>query len=391
MTTAASQDVLTPERRTALFYLTVFMSGGASATALPLWLNAAGMNSEQIGVINAAPVFAMLLINMLVGRVADKASDWRQVIVYASILAAFLSMALFFVSDFWGIVVVWTLITLPNAGIAPVLDAAATRLTRRRGSDFGALRAWGTVGYMALNAVAGFVVAGFGPYAFVPLLVLVTFLRAGVSLVLPRFRDREAEAAQPPKAVGRLREILKPWFVLPLVGFALIFSSHALFNAFCTLIWVGQGIPEAVVGPLVALAAFSEAVLMFVWRRFARKVTARHLIMIAGTAAAVRWIGTAMAPPLAVIVILQLGHAVTYALGFLGCIAFIGNWTSDDIAAQAQGFFMVVQQSATVIALLGFGWVYAGLGIHAFYLVALVALLGVGCVYVSLKMQQPKG
>lgn len=391
MTPATSPEVLTPERRTALFYLTVFMSGGASATALPLWLNAVGMSSEQIGVINAAPVFAMLMINMLVGRVADRASDWRQVIVTSSVAAALASMALFFVSDFWGIVVVWTLATLPNAGIVPVLDAAAMRLTKRRGTDFGTLRAYGTVGYMALNAGAGFVVAAYGAHAFVPLLVGVTVLRAASAFVLPRFRDPAATDPERPRSTARLSAVMKPWFLLPLIGFAIIFATHATFNAFCALMWRDQGISESIIGPLVALAAFGEAILMFAWRRVAHRFTARHLILASTALSILRWGVTALAPPLPVIALLQLSHAVSYALGFLGCIAFITNWTSEDVAAEAQGMFVALQQGMAVLALLTFGWLYGLFGVQAFFIAAAFAACGALCVWSSLRMQQPKG
>lgn len=390
MTIVASNEVLTPERRTAIFYLTVFMSGGASATALPLWLNSVGMTSEQIGVINAAPVFAMLMINMLVGRVADKASDWRQVIVYSSVLCALVSMALFFVSDFWGIVIVWTLATLPNAGIIPVIDAAAMRLTRRRGTDFGTLRAFGTVGYMALNAGAGFVVAAYGGQAFVPLFVAMTVLRAASSFILPRFRDTAAADPAKPKSTAKLSAVMKPWFLLPLVGFAIIFATHAMFNAFCALMWRDQGISELIIGPLVALAAFSEAILMFAWRRISHRFTARYLILASAALAILRWVVTAFAPPLWVIVLLQLSHAISYALGFLGCIAFITNWTSEDVAAEAQGMFVAIQQGVAVIALLAFGSLYGALGVHAFFVSAAFAAVGAACVWLSLRMQQPK-
>ena len=36
--------------------------------------------------------------------------------------------------------------------------------------------------------------------------------------------------------------------------------------------------------------------------------------------------------------LLQLLHAFTFAMGYLGGIYFIANWTSEDIAAEAQGF-----------------------------------------------------
>src|SRR5690606_31984259 len=104
--------------------------------------------------------------------------------------------------------------------LVPVVDAATLRMTRRRGSDFGLVRAWGTVGYMAATAMAGPVIALFGEAAFVPLFVAWSLLRALISLQLPLFRAPPAKTSLTVVApqARRLREILKPWFVLPLVG-----------------------------------------------------------------------------------------------------------------------------------------------------------------------------
>ena len=43
-----------------------------------IWFTEKGLNAGQIGIVNALPVFVMLILNMIVGRIADRARDWRQ-------------------------------------------------------------------------------------------------------------------------------------------------------------------------------------------------------------------------------------------------------------------------------------------------------------------------
>lgn len=129
-----------PERRTTVFYFTMFMYGGAMNVYASIWLAGRGLSAEQIGWINAVPIFIMLVLNLVVGRIADRAPDWRQVIVVAALAAAVFPLGLFFVTGFWGILLFWTLAAVAQMAIAPVLDAAAMRLTARRGSSFGAMR-----------------------------------------------------------------------------------------------------------------------------------------------------------------------------------------------------------------------------------------------------------
>ena len=95
-------------------------------------------------------------------------------------------------------------------------------------------------------------------------------------------------------------------------------------------------------------------------------------------------------PGLPILTFLQLLHSVTYALGFLGSVNFIANWTSEDIAAEAQSFSYMLQQGMAVIAVSGFGWLVADYGAHAYAASAAFAALGGVLVWVSLRLQQPR-
>ena len=382
---------ISPELRAGIFHFTVFGSTGVASVYFGIWLSNRGIGPDEIGIINALPVLAMLFINVLVGRLADRASDWRHVIVILALIAGAVPVGLFFAEGFWGILLMWTLCMVPTFALVPVIDAATLRMTRRRGSDFGLVRAWGTMGYMVSTALAGPVIGIFGEAAFVPLFVVWSVLRALMALQLPLFRappGKSTLATVAPQA-RRLREILKPWFVLPLVGLGMHYSVHNVLSAFGGLIWKQEGISENLIGPLTAVAAAAEAVMMFVWTRLGIKVTARHLILFAALVAAGRWGIMAFNPPLIVLFALQLLHSITFALGYFGGVYFIANWTSDDIAAEAQGFSFLLQQGMSVIALIGFGWFVALYGEKAWLAAAAFALVGAGLVVISLRLKPP--
>jgi PPP family 3-phenylpropionic acid transporter len=384
-----------PTLRTSFYYFVNFTSSGATVAYGGIWLASKGISSEQIGVINALPVFIMLGLNLVVGRLADRANDWRQVIIAGALVGSVVPFLLFFADGFWAILAIWTCSTLPIAAIGPVVDAAALRMAKRHGAEFGTIRAWGTVGYMVFNAVTGVLAAWLGSVVFVPLFAILSLLRGIVSLALPKFRapthqTSVATIGQPAEA-RKIREVLKPWFLLPLVGFAIIFATHLILNAFAALLWKEQGISESLIGPLIALGALAEATTMFLWQRVGARFSPRAIIMFGALASVVRWTAMAMSPPVYVLVILQLMQSLTYAMGFLASVHFIAKWTSEDIAAEVQSFFVVLQQVASVIALIGFGWLISVLGAHAYFVAAGFALLGAGLVWVSLRLKQPTG
>lgn len=183
--------------------------------------------------------------------------------------------------------------------------------------------------------------------------------------------------------------MLKPWFVLTLLGLGVLYSTHGAFGAFAALEWHKQGVPEALVGPLIGTMAGAEALMMFVWKRLNLKISARHIIIFACIVAAGRWGALYFAPPLPVLFGLQLLHSITFAMGYLGGIYFIANWTSEHIAAEAQGFSYVVQQAMSVVALLGMGWAYGALGSWAWVVLGGYSLVGALLVWLSLRIRPP--
>lgn len=386
----------TPELRASIYQFTVYLPGGVASVFLGIWLSEHGIPADQIGIINAVPMLALLLLNMIVGRVADKADDWRTALIVISILSALAPLPLYFVSEFWGILLVWAMTATSNGLVAPVIDAATVRMTRRNGTDFGVIRAWATVGYVVGAGGLGLFLNTLGSGAFVTLYVAMVVARAFLAYLLPRFRapapqvtlaDTAPQSATQP---SRLRDSLQPWFVLPLLAFALVNSSNAIIGSFGALLWHENGIPSHFLGPLLGFAAVGEAVLMFAWRRFGGRVTARNMILVGAIAGLVRFTIMAFNPPVQVLFMTQLLHAFSFGMGYFGVVHFIANWTNEANAAEAQGFANMLSMGMAMTALVVFGILVELFGTHAFFYSTATALLAIGCVLVSLRLKPPK-
>ncbi len=393
-----------PQGRAALFYFTLFMAPAISNPFLAIWLTSLGLSRAQIGIVSAAPILVMVFLNILVGRVADKASDWRQVIIIGSVMAGFTAFGLFFVSGFWSMLILFTLIVVPFQAITPVIDAATIRMSRRLGLDFSLIRVWGTVGFMVATIIGGLVLGQLGHFMFVPLFILAAGIRALASLQLPYFRRQAEVASNEPAALTvpdhesaanplvstELKGLLRPWFFLPLVGAALLHSSHMMQMSMGALIWKEAGVPEAMIGVLWALAPAGEIVIFLAFQRLAKRFSARYLLLAACFFAVVRWGGLALEPPVWGIALLQVMHMLTFGLSYLGIINFIANWTGDEIAAQAQGTFVMIRQVFTVLALTGFGYLAGQIGAQSYFAAALLAALGGLCIWWSLVLMNPR-
>lgn len=366
---------VTPESRVTTYYFLQAMSVGAVNGFAGVWLASKGISEEQVGLIFATPVLVIVCIGLFVGRIADRADDWRQVIVVGAVASAIAPLGLYVADGFIGILVVWTFAVTTQMMILPVTDAAALRLSRRRGGDFGNLYAWKTIGYLSIVFLSGFILARFGIEAFLPLFVGLSIVRGLASLTLPNFRAQTDNENIHADSKGFIKSIdLK--FSLPLIGWTLVGCTHSILNGFLGMLWHEQGLSPSTIGMLIGLSGIIETIMFFVFKRFISRFDARSLILVSCLAGVLRWGGFSFSPDVGVLVILQLLHALTYALGFLACTNFIANNTTEQVAAEAQSFFSILQAGTTIIALVGFGWLAGMFGAKAFLASAAFAAIG---------------
>lgn len=382
---------VSPELRAAIYHFAVFGSTGVSSVYFGIWLVNRGISPDEIGIINAAPLILMLLINQLVGRIADRARDWRGVIIALSLMAGVVPILLFFVSGFWGVLFVWVLSVMPAFALVPVIvrgNAANDTAPRYRFQRGPRLGHGGLHGHRRPVRATYRLVRRLGVRSGVCCLRLAAH-PAGIPTTAVPVGETRAEP-QARKGASRLRQVLKPWFLAALLGVAILYATHGVMGAFGAVLWTEQGIPQGLICLLVAVMAASEAAMMFVWSRLKLKVPARHIIIFACLVAAFRWTAMAFSPPVWVLFLLQTLHSITFAMGYLGGIYFLANWTSEDIAAEAQGFSYVLQQAMTVLIILVMGWCVAAFGPMAWLFVGGFSLIGAAFVFLSLPAFQPK-
>tara|TARA_E500000305_G_scaffold92623_1_gene80738 strand:- start:988 stop:2079 length:1092 start_codon:yes stop_codon:yes gene_type:complete len=363
------------------------MSVGVINAFVGIWFAHMGITPEQIGFITSAPLIVLLFIGVAVGRVADQAPDWRQVIVVGAAISGVLPLGLFFAEGYVGILIVWTVSVVSQMAILPVVDAASIRLGRRVGFEFSHLYAWKTTGYMLTIFVVGFVIAEIGITAFVPIFVGLSLLRAATAFGLPRFRETR-ESLKASIHTDSLRTVLRPWFLFPLLGWALVHSTHFVLNGFLGLLWHDQGIAESTIGLLIVVGSIAELGMFVGFKRFAGRITPRVLILASCLVAVIRWTAFAFSPTTPVLFGLQILQALTYALGFLACTHFIADVTNESIAAQAQSFFGILQSGVAILALVSFGWLAAMFGAYAFLASASLAALGALLVVISMILKK---
>ncbi|MBM1220046.1 MFS transporter [Ponticoccus sp. SC2-23] len=372
---ATAGPAASPEGRLRIYFFVQFLSVGLVNAYSGIWFAHLGLDAVQIGLLGAAPIALLLFVTLFVGRLADRARDWGQVIRLGGLVSAVFAAGLFGAEGFVAILILWALTAGAQRVVVPVTDAAALRMLRRRGAEFGPFRALSTIGYLLAVGGVGLLMGQDRIDLFLPLFVGFCVLRAIAAFGLPPMRD--------PGQVRTARTIWqgfpqmrKAWFVLPLLAWAFIDSNHMILNSFQGLLWAEQGITTATIGFLIVLGALAETAMFFGFRRIATRWPPLTLMMIAAVASVVRWTAMSMAPGVPVLIVLQLLHALTYAMGFLAITNFIADKTDESDAAEAQSFLVVIELALASGIVVIFGMIAQWAGAGAYLFSAAIAMGG---------------
>ncbi len=369
-------------KRLSLFYAAIFLLVGCHLPFFPVWLNWRGLSAQEIGVVLAAPLAVRILFTPGISFVADRIGNRRLVLILLA-WASMLSFLLFVASTgFWSILAIAMLAALFWTSIMPLTEAVAMEGVRGAGLDYGRIRLWGSLSFIAASFAGGLILQRWGPLSAVWMMILAAACTVLSAHFLPRpvGKGRLKRATEAPQI--RLNDafalIRSPLFLLFLLTTGGVQSAHAVYYAFGTLHWQSEGIPAATIGLLWAVGVVAEIILFWFSRHALVRTGPATLIWIAALAAVVRWGATAFSPPLWLLLPLQALHGLTFGAAHLGAIHFISEAVPEKMAGTAQGLYAAFTAGVAMgIGIAAAGPLYAAFGGHAYLVMAGVGLASV--------------
>ena len=367
----AAPETVTSPTRFSLLFAAQFASLGAALPFIPVVLSAGGLTATQLGMVLALGSVTRLLTSPASARLAD-AWGMRAVMVAGAVLAAITLPGMALLQGFAILLLVQFVHSVGVAPVVPLSDAAAIAEMRRRPFDYGRVRAWGSIAFIASAVAAGQLVSLTGPAAALWLATACLVATALVAAGLP----------EPPGP--RTRPTGGVWEPLRHAGFrrllpasALIQGSHAMYYGFATLHWQAAGLSAGTIGFLWAWGVVVE-VALFLWgRRLVERLGARGLATLAAGAGVLRWGVTGATTELVPLFLAQSLHALTFGAMHLAAIRALGALPAG-LGARAQTLHASLGVGLASGALvLASGPLYAALDGHAFWVMAGLCAAGV--------------
>ena len=275
---------------------------------------------------------------------ADRNFAAEKFLAFSQLVGGAAILALTWVTGFWPfflLMLVHCLFYVPTISITNSIAFANLKDPQK---DFGPVRLWGTIGWIAASTPFVFILSGEGAAHA----VRYTYLVAGVaSLALAGFSLALPHTPPKPPAPGGERFAWLEAMKLLRIPFMLILFVVTFIDAMvhqCYFIWTDTyltsiGIPSNWVMPVMSVGQIAEIGTMAVLGYCLKRLGWRNIMVLGILGHTVRFAMFALAPHPAVAVIVNLLHGICYAFFFATVYIFVDEFFPKDARSSAQGLF----------------------------------------------------
>nr|CAD6414173.1 MFS transporter [Rhizobium sp. Q54] len=371
--------------RCALAFAAPIGVNGIILPYFPVWLNSLAFSEFEIGIILAVPMIVRIVAAPIVGAIADRLHERSRVLVWSGILSFLTAIALFAVTGFWPVLIVYSLQAAFFAAYVPVVDSIAVSGVRRWGFQYGSLRVWGSIGFVAMSLLMGRLIGLWGG-GVLPAVASVAFaLTVAAAFAAPRIgrlrKPSPSLGRWKPGALGRLD------LHMLMIGASVAQASHAMFYAFGAIHWQDMGFGGTEIGILWSTAVVAEIVVFFASALIARHFSPWTLMRLGCAVAVVRWTLFPMPLGFAGYLLLQSMHAFTFTFLHIGVQHKLVEAVQEEQETSMQGTYFFYNGAFLALATFLSGALYRAYGAASYPAMALTALVGLLLLVLAARLQ----
>jgi len=343
---AAARAGLVPFAAVSLCY---FGFVGLFATYAPLWYQSLGYSTFAIGALTSMQSATRLFAPYAWGSSADRSGRREPLLRLAAGGALVASLGFFVGRDYVWIALICVALMLCTAGVVPLSEAALAHHVSREGQvdigRYGRVRLWGSVGFIVAVTASGFVLEAAGVERFPLLCTGILSVLLFAAFQLPPSRDPPHAVPAVEGALVVLRQPVVAWFF---AGTFLTVLAHTSLYAFYSLYLASLGYGKGAIGLLWSTGLAIEVAWFAFQGRWVQRLPVHGWLVLAALVSALRFAAiAAFAGHVAVLIVAQLLHALTFAAQHSACIAVISRHFPGRLRSRGQALYTVLGYGAS--------------------------------------------
>ena len=337
---------MTKTARLSLMMFLEYVTWGSWLPLLALYLGTVlKFTAGEIGWIFATPAVACIVGLFVGGQIADRVMSVERLLAVMHVIAGAAMFAMALQSSFWPFLMLMLVYQMAFTPTLSLTNAIAFHHVKDARDDFGKIRLWGTIGWIAASWPFVFILAGKTGAALdaaLPSIFIVSglasFALAGFAMTLPATPPAagQAGANAPFKAIKLLA--VPAFFVLFVVTFMDALVHQAYFQLTSPFL-ERAGLAANWIMPAMSIGQIAEIATMAVLGTVLKSLGWRTTMTIGIAAHAARFFIYAIGDPLWLMVAVNVVHGMCYAFFFAAVYIFVDEYFPRDSRASAQGLF----------------------------------------------------
>jgi PPP family 3-phenylpropionic acid transporter len=364
-----------PYWRLAGVYFFYFAYLGAFAPYFSLYLSSVGIAAGGIGLIMALPQLVRIFAPHLWGWLADRGGHRLRVARIGTLTGTVIYCGLFAAQGFEALFAVVLLMSFFLSASLPQVEITTLAHLGERSAEYGRVRVWGSIGFIAAVLVVGYVLDRLPLAVLLWIMLAILVAVTGLLMLVPE----AARAEHPHDSVPIWHVIRDPQVVALIVACALMAVAHGPYYTFYSLYLVDHGYSKTAVGWLWSVGVICEIAIFFWLAHLFRAFTLRQVLIASFALAAIRFAVIAWcADYLWVLVIAQTLHAASFGSFHAAALGYVQRFFSGRHQARGQAIYtsLTFGLGGTLGGVYaGYAWQHFGAGI-TFSGAALCAALG---------------
>jgi MFS transporter, PPP family, 3-phenylpropionic acid transporter len=324
--------------RFSLAYALMMLGTGVQLPFLPLWLAAKGISVGGIAFIVAGMMAVRVVASPLFAWIADHHGNRRQVVRVCAFLSFLCYVGIGLVDGFWPIAILALMAGFLFAPIFPLSEGFSVDASAVLGIDYGRMRLWASLSFLVGSLGSGALLTRLNALDTVWILCVAMGLCVVSTLVMPDEppgMQKIVPVDEPRVSSGRF--LFASSFPIFLLAAGLGQASHGMLNGFSSVHWASIGYSPFHIGVFWACAVVAEVVLLANSNAILERFGPGMLFLIGLAGGLVRWAGMAFFDQMGIIILLQMLHAVSFAMTHLGTMHIIRLMVPPRVRNRAQG------------------------------------------------------
>jgi len=374
-----------PYWRLSSYYFFHFAFIGAFSPYFGLYLKSLSFSAWDIGLVMSQMQLMRMFAPYLWGALADRQPRRTPIIRLAAAISLVSFVAFFFTTSLGGLLAAMALLAFFWSAALPLVETQTFDHLRDDPARYSRIRVWGSIGFIVAVVGVGALLERW-PIGNLLWMLLATLIGIMACALLVPEAKAHATASQPAPPLAailrqtRVRALLAACFAMS--------AAHGAYYVFYSIHLAGHGYSTSLVGGLWSLGVLAEIGVFMVMAPLLRRFSLRTILLTCFAAAALRFVMIGWGvDSVAVIVVAQLLHALTFGAHHAAAIAAINRWFPGRAQGRGQALYSSLSFGAGGLfggLLSGWTWDALGAGL-TFSIGSLFALCGLALVWAGVR------